>query len=482
MKTRSITRTMRRQTARSRIALSPAGSPEPVTIAVPVSSRADDLAAWCLLAIYCTLQLVLAVAHDPWLDEAQAWIWATTMGWPQQFFVLPAEGHPPLWYWLLRALSLVLDFNHARFITVPIAMLNAWLLFRLLRGQLLLLAMMLFSITVLHFWGYHFRPYGIVLLATLSALLLDRRGHPLAATWALALACGFHFFAGFLLAFFLVWQWKKGTPVASLLAPSLLALGFAGLAVLSGLGNVAIADPSAGAGRPPDVLTGTLSNLGWSAMLPALRQPVTALLTLALLVFGLRRQPLLLTTLLVLLIVFAIATSAVYGRSPWHFAFMTMLCFMAFTLTAPQSSPWVMPVLLAVPMVMGISTAIDRLQTPVWSQPDLYELIATDAGPGLDPARQLVSWPAMVGIAMAAVHKVSLLDGNDGSLLGPVDWRRWDPTRVWPGLLHMPRPYWVVCAECAPLLQALTAAGLKPSLLGQKFNPDNGDIVAYRID
>lgn len=457
--------------------MSPAASPDPSTDTPPgFLTRVDSLAPYVLVGIYCALQLSLAIAHDPWVDEAQAWLWATTLSRPIDFFILPGEGHPPLWYWLLRALSGVLDFNQARYVVLPIVFLNAFLLMVLLRGQFLLLAMMLLSFSILHFWGYHFRPYSIVLLLTLGALLLDRHGRPLAATWALAVACGFHFFAGFLFAFWLVWQLKKGTPLRTLLAPALLAAVFGALAVLSGLGNAGLVPP------PGGLLAATLSNLAWSAMLPEWRHPVVALLTLGVLGFGLRKEPLLLATLLVLLLVFSLATAAVYGRYPWHFAFMTMLCFMAFTLTAPRSAAWVMPLLLVVPMIQGISSAELRLTTPVWSEPDLYQLIRTDAGPGFDPARQLVAWPDIVGLATAAVEDITLIGGNNGALLGPVDWRQSAMTRIDPGLLVLPRPYWIICAQCTFLLERLEAGGLTTSALGDKFNPDNGQIFAYRVD
>lgn len=463
---------------RSRNALFPAASPDQVAAAAaPVITKNDDrISTIVVVGLYCILQIVMAVQHDPWIDEAQAWLWATTITRWQDFFVIPGEGHPPLWYWVLKLLSFGLDFSQARFVTVPIAVANAFLLARLLRGQFLLLTMMLFSFAVVQFWGYHFRPYSIVFFAMISALLLDRAERPVAATWCLAIACGFHFFAGFLFAFWLVWQWRKGTPLLQLVLPSLIAAAFGISAVLSGLGNV-----TAGVSTV-SLLEGTIGNLSWAIVSPDARHPLIALLTLGLLGYGLRREPILLVALMVLLVTFAAGSSAVYGKYPWHFAFMTMMCFIAFMVTAPKAKSWVMLVLLAPQVVFGVSAVSERLTHPAWAEADLFEVISTDAGPTFQPSTQLVAWPDISGLTTAAIENVTLLSGNDGATMGPVDWRTWEFTAFDDGLLTMRRPYWVICANCEPLLDHLEQAGLSTKLLAQKINLDNGRIEAFRVE
>lgn len=66
--------------------------------------RAETMASLAVVLAYTALQIVLFAAHDPWLDEGQAWLWATTISSPIDFLIIPSEGHPPLWYWLLRLL------------------------------------------------------------------------------------------------------------------------------------------------------------------------------------------------------------------------------------------------------------------------------------------------------------------------------------------------------------------------------------------
>lgn len=437
----------------------------------------DTLASLVVVVVYAVLQIILFAAHDPWLDEAQAWLLATSISRPIDFLILPSEGHPPLWYWVLRLLSVFFDFNQARILSLLVALANAVLLWRLIGRDAFVLFAMLGSFVLLQFWGYHFRPYNIVFSCILGALLLDRQGKGIAATWLLAVACGFHFFSGLLLAFWLVYQRKRGTSVLSLLPPSLLALAFGALALLSGLGNAAVGPAT------PDLLVGTLHNLSWVGMIAPLRGPWLALATVAVLVIAFYRQPVILVTLLGLLLAFALGTAAIYGKYPWHSAFMTMVCFMAIMVVGLKGRRWALLLLLLPQVAFGVAGVMQRLEMPVWSAPNLYAAISEDAGVGFDPARQLVAWPDLAGVAMAATEDITLVSGNDGSLLGPINWRDRDPGAIDPALAERATPYWLICGKaCAHLLAYLDEHGRKTSLLARKTNTDNGEFSAYRVD
>ena len=57
---------------------------------------------WAVFAAYCAVIAFGAVVHEPWWDEAQAWLIARDAP-PIDLFLhhVPYEGHPPLWYLLL---------------------------------------------------------------------------------------------------------------------------------------------------------------------------------------------------------------------------------------------------------------------------------------------------------------------------------------------------------------------------------------------
>lgn len=453
----------------------PAASPDRAEAAQP--TQPVDRAGLVVVLLYALSQITLAILHDPWLDEAQAWMWAKALSAPMDFFIIPGEGHPPLWHWLLRLLSSVMGFSEARYLSTALAIINAFLLSRLLRDELVLLVLFLCTFVMLQFWGYHFRPYGIVLCCMLSALLLDRQGRDLASTWVLALACGFHFFSGFLFAFWLVWQLRKGTRPLQLLAPALFAAVFGVLAILSGRGNTTAGPIEIG------LLVGTIQNLSWTGMIPELRTWALALLNVAALVFALRKQPVILAALLALLLVFSVATAAVYGKFAWHTAFLTMLCFMAIMVAGlNRERRLVLGLLLLPQMVFGFAGIAYRLSSMGDGAPDLYQAIKADAGAGFDPETQLVAWPDLAGVAMAAINDITIINGNGGPPLGPVHWRSHDDDAFAPALLDLPRPYWLICVACAPVLTYLEDNGRVPILLGERLNPDNGQFAAYRVD
>lgn len=443
---------------------------------MPALSRADRTATLVVTLAYIAIQIALAIGHQPWRDEAQAWLWATALSTPAEFLVIPGEGHPPLWYWLLRALSLLFDFNQARYFTLGVAIVNALLLARLLRGEILLLSLMLFSSVVLQYWGYHFRPYGLVFTALISALLLERSGRSVLATWIMALACGFHFFAGFLFGLWLLLQWHRGARLAQLVGPALLGALFGASALLSGMGNpVSVPDAT-------NLFEATASNLAWPLTWPQLRIWPAAVLTIGLLCYGLWAQRFILLALLGLTLMFALGTAMVYGQSPWHAAFMMMMTFMAFIYAGPAARRWVLIALLAVPAVAGIAMASSRLVQPVWTKPDLYAVVAADAGPGFDPRTQLIGWQDLALSTAAASHSISYISGNNGRVLGPVDWRQRTENAIDPVLITTPTPYWLVCGKCGPALAVITAAGRTATELSSTVNFDDGPQAAYRID
>lgn len=46
------------------------------------------------------------IIHEPWFDEAQAWVIAKEASWSEIFFYIPHyEGHPPLWHIILKLVS-----------------------------------------------------------------------------------------------------------------------------------------------------------------------------------------------------------------------------------------------------------------------------------------------------------------------------------------------------------------------------------------
>lgn len=58
------------------------------------------------LCVYILMISVIMCFHEPWYDEAQAWLISRDASWYEILFEIPHyEGHPPFWYVLLAAFS-----------------------------------------------------------------------------------------------------------------------------------------------------------------------------------------------------------------------------------------------------------------------------------------------------------------------------------------------------------------------------------------
>lgn len=64
--------------------------------------RTERVLLALVFVVYCAVTVSGAVAHEPWWDEAQAWLVARDAPLTDLFaHVLRYEGHPPLWYLIL---------------------------------------------------------------------------------------------------------------------------------------------------------------------------------------------------------------------------------------------------------------------------------------------------------------------------------------------------------------------------------------------
>lgn len=146
------------------------------------------------MALFCAVYAVLAVFHEPWFDEAQAWQIAKCASIRDILLEIPHyEGHPPLWHLLLAipakaGVPFELGLKTAGGV---IAAANAYLLlFRspLPRPVRLLLP---FNYFVLYQYGVIVRPYGLLLLTLLllSGVFPRRNERPRRFTLLLMLLC-----------------------------------------------------------------------------------------------------------------------------------------------------------------------------------------------------------------------------------------------------------------------------------------------------
>jgi hypothetical protein len=441
--------------------------------ATPVRPR--TLLPAAIVIAYVAAEIFLYTVHEPWRDEAQAWLVAGELRTPLDFLVIPGEGHPPLWFWLLRLMSLGLSFEQARPLMLGVAALNAVLLARLFSDRPLLLGTLLCSTAVLHYWGFYFRPYTLIVSCVAGALLLDRAGRR-GATWLVALACGLHFYSGFLLAFWLIMELRRGTRMRQLAGPAAAGAVFGLSAILSAAGNPA---------GELDTAALPLRTLGSFAALfpvPPAGMLANAAIIVIVLAFGLRRSPVMLASLVVLLVLFSGFAALIYGFAPWHIAFALLMVLVAWSFD--RAAPgWVLALLLVPQDMEGIRRAVEDTQHLASPDEVAWTAVAADAGARFDPAHNLVSWQDFLLTPAAARHGIRYISGNSGEVIGAVDWRTRRNRDLDADLLEtLATPYWLVCDACEAPLAAVRAAGRKATEILPPQHSLIEPIAAYRID
>ena len=133
---------------------------------------------WILLAVYAALLIVLALNHEMWRDEVRAFtVAANSPSWSAMFGSLNHEGHPAVWYALLRAGFAVTHSNWVLPATaLGVAILTAWLILWYAPFPLWLRALTIFGA----FLGYELsvvaRNYGVgVLCMVLACMAFENR-------------------------------------------------------------------------------------------------------------------------------------------------------------------------------------------------------------------------------------------------------------------------------------------------------------------
>jgi len=439
------------------------------------SPPAVTLVPVIIAAAYVAAEIVLYTNHEAWLDEAQAWLVARNLSRAIDFLVIPSEGHPPVWYWMLRLVSYGLTFDQARPLMLGVAAVNAWLLVRLLGDRPALLAVLLVSLPILHSWGFHFRPYPLILTCVVSALLLDRAGRGAAATWLLALTCGFNFLGGWLLAFWLLVQTKRGISISRLWGPSLLGAAFGVSAILSSLGN-----SDTGVQEVPP-LEAVFDPVALPFAIPYIPPVLIISAVIATIVFGLRRTPYVLVCVIGLLALLGVFGAFLYGLKEWHTAFGLMLLLMAFEIT--KASAWPLILLLLPQDFWGVRRATLDATLPESAAIIAYHAVQDDAGSQLDTERNLVAWPDHVLTPAAASYGFRFISANNGAVVDAIDWRRGVDGQISQGVLaKTPTPYWFVCFQCESPLAVVEAAGRRATQIMPATETMSWTLAAYRID
>jgi len=149
---------------------------------------------WIVLVLYVVVVAFAAVVHEPWWDEAQAWLLARDASVSDLVTVhLSYEGHPPLWYLILSIPAKSgLPYGAMKWTAILMATIGvAFLLFRLKNVPLIVRALLPFSFFVAYQFTVVARSYVLVppILWALAAIYDQRaRLFPLFVVLLIALS------------------------------------------------------------------------------------------------------------------------------------------------------------------------------------------------------------------------------------------------------------------------------------------------------
>ena len=178
-------------------------------------------AALCIYVLYMATISVAFNYHEPWRDEFQSWGQAAKMSSLGSFFVVRGEGHPPLFYWLLRIIQMFCGFEQGRYVMLALGFINGLLITVGLRKNPVLLFMFLFSYPFVYFWAIFLRSYTLGVLFILIAVAFFQKRQIVLCAIALWLASFTHFYFFFVIPIFVFEEFRQRRTIW---LPALLAL------------------------------------------------------------------------------------------------------------------------------------------------------------------------------------------------------------------------------------------------------------------
>lgn len=123
----------------------------------------DRTKYWLLLASYLVCVVLLALIHEPWLDELHAWVMAKDMSLPELLSAMKVEGHFCLWFILLMPFAKAgLGVYWLQIISIAFMVVAAWLLVFKTNFSLITKAAILLSFPMVYQFPVISRCYALI--------------------------------------------------------------------------------------------------------------------------------------------------------------------------------------------------------------------------------------------------------------------------------------------------------------------------------
>ena len=149
---------------------------------------------WMFFFLFIVLFFIVSFFHEPWGDEAQAWLIARDASYYDIIFTLPHyEGHPQLW-WLILSIPAKLHMPYELSLTVVsmlISSVSAYLIFFKSPFCGVFKVTLPFTFFIFYQYGVISRPYCLLVLSLfLTSVFYERKDeHPFRYVSSLLLMC-----------------------------------------------------------------------------------------------------------------------------------------------------------------------------------------------------------------------------------------------------------------------------------------------------
>lgn len=143
----------------------------------------------CLLIVYIAINLYLCLHHEAWRDEAQHWLIAKNCSIPEIFSRLSNEGHPILWFLVLKVF-IIFGFKYKYFSLISLLIMAVAAGLLLFKGKMPVIidAAVLLSPLFMYYNAVVARNYCIAVLMMVVCALLRNQRHKHPYWYAISIA------------------------------------------------------------------------------------------------------------------------------------------------------------------------------------------------------------------------------------------------------------------------------------------------------
>lgn len=129
------------------------------------------------LTVYAVISFVILLFHEPWRDEAQAWLISRDLNIFEIIKQLTYEGHPGLWYFILHFFSrLGFPYFIEKLISYGFCLVSAWIILKKAPFDKFLKILILLSSPMLYLYPSISRSYCLIPLSiSLCAIYYKKR-------------------------------------------------------------------------------------------------------------------------------------------------------------------------------------------------------------------------------------------------------------------------------------------------------------------